>query len=407
VVESVAGTASAAGSQRKPKTSTANSQVKPSGFSPEENKNTAVVLDSVFTKPQDKNSATSPAISGNGQTGPFSSPKESPQAIIEGKLSSPVETQNSDLPGDIQTDNAEEQKTDYFKEEKPARESATPPVDTIMRGSLKNRVPVWIYWAGSVALLFFAVTALYSFYYPGKVKRTLYDRAEEHFLHGRHEAALQLYGEYKLRYPADGVIPEVNKRIIQIGENEAAQLQKQVKIYALMQKAAESYNKQCYLKPENDNAMIYIREILQEDPGFVPALALQNRIVDFYFEQAEMAFDIDRYDRAVMYYENILAIRPDDTRIQSDLDRALKLKYVYSMLDDMSTLADAREELKDFLEEKSRLKSKIRQEREKLREASQNLESKQNTTPTKSQTIDKKSVLKTQPVRAGLTFRSN
>jgi TolA-binding protein/RNA polymerase subunit RPABC4/transcription elongation factor Spt4 len=374
-----------------------------------ERQNMDTVLNPV-TKKQQKNTLTTSTVNSanNRQSGTFSSQQESSQAIIEGKLSSLLENKNSDLIPGSRRKSLERRKTDQKKRGKSAPKSSVSSANPSVAKSFKNKVPGWIYWVGSFTLMIATVMILYSFYYPDYAKKSLFSRAEEHFQEGRYEAALQLYREYKMRYPGNDVIPAVNERINQIRENESARIQKQIKIYSLMKKAAESYNKKRFLKPYDENAMMYIREALQEDPAFVPALALQNRIVDFYFEQAAKAFDEDRYDRAVMYYENILAIRPTDTKIQADLDRALKLKYVYGMLDDMSSLADAPQELKIFQEEKSRLKNQIRQERQKLREVSQELENKQNDASKGSNTVDKKSssqeVLNAQSISAGLTY---
>lgn len=252
-----------------------------------------------------------------------------------------------------------------------------------------NEVPFWVYWSGIALALILSAMVLYAFYYPDYTRKSVYSRAEELLNQGHTEAATRLYSEYKLRYPGDSAIPEINERINRIQQNESELTQKQVRIFELMQKAAEAFNKQRYLVPTEESAIRYISEILREDPEFIPALELQNRIVDFCFAQAEAAFDEDRYDRAIVYYQNLLAIKPNDTLIKNALDRSLKLKYVYGMLDKSSGLADAKADYKNLQSEKYKLKSQIREERQRLKEVSRQLESKINSAPEKSTASDK------------------
>jgi RNA polymerase subunit RPABC4/transcription elongation factor Spt4 len=288
------------------------------------------------------------------------------------------------------------------KTEKP-RVQKTPKIAGASKG-----VPSWAYWGGSALVLIFSAMIIYAFYYPNYNRKALYSRAEELLNQGHTEAAVQLYREYKLRYPADGAIPEINERINRIQQNESEFTQKQVRIFELMQKAAEAYNQQHYLVPDEDNAVRYISEILREDPDFIPALELQNRIVDFYFAQAEAAFDEDNYDRAVAYYQNLLVIKPNNTLIENALDRSLKLKYVYGMLDKSSDLAEAKADYKNLLKEKYKLKTQIREERQRLKEVSQQLENKKNNTTGKSAASGKNPssqvFLESEPMTAGMAF---
>lgn len=287
-----------------------------------------------------------------------------------------------------------------------ARKAPTQQTPKAMKAS--KGVPSWAYWSGAALLLILFAMALYVFYYPQYTRNSLYSRAEELLNQGHTEAAIQLYREYKLRYPGDNAIPEINERINRIQQNESQFTQKQVRIFGLMQKAAEAYNKQQYLLPDEDNAIHYISEILQEDPEFIPALELRNRIVDFYFAQAEAAFDEDHYDKAILYYKNLLVIKPNDGLIQNAIDRSLKLKYVHEMLDESSGLAEAKANYKNLQSEKYKLKAQIREERRRLKEVSQQLENKKSGTPENSTASDKNPssevFVNDKPITAGIAL---
>lgn len=290
------------------------------------------------------------------------------------------------------------------KQTRPQQAKNNPPAS----GSLKGKAPSWIYWGTLTAVLIAAAITVYAHYYPVYLRNSLYSRAEGFFNEGHHDAALQLYREYKLRYPADSAIPYINERINQIQQGENEFTKKQIKIFSTMQKAAEAYNNNNYLEPREESAVFYISEILREDPEFIPALELQNRVVDYYLEQAETAFDKDLYDKAVAYYENLLTIKPEDPQFKNAYERALKLKYVYGMLDDMSALAEAKEELKNLQKEKYKLKMQIQQERRKLKENSREMETRKNDASGKSTVSDKKSsnqvLLDGNAVAAGMAF---
>ena len=88
------------------------------------------------------------------------------------------------------------------KTEKP-RVQKTPKIARASKG-----VPAWAYWGGSALVLIFSAMIIYAFYYPNYNRKALFSRAEELLNQGHTEAAVQLYREYKLRYPADGAIPE-------------------------------------------------------------------------------------------------------------------------------------------------------------------------------------------------------
>lgn len=223
-------------------------------------------------------------------------------------------------------------------------------------------------------LLAAALAAGYVQFYPDFQRKSLLSRAEVLFNASQYDAARALYLQYQKQFPRGGEIALVNERVEHIRALDRERTEKQISLYALMKKAADAFNAGRYLEPAEDNANQFIVEILQTDPGFTPALELRNRMLDHFYQQAEIAFDKDQYDAAVTFYQNILAVKPGDPVVANALDRALKLKYVYGMLDDMSGLEAAKNELKNLQREKYRLKNQIQQERNKLKEISRQVE---------------------------------
>jgi len=339
----------------------------------------------------------------NLKTETVTPPASTPHIIIEEKPSRAQKPASAASPSVKKEKISKGKATPPKTETKKARPQQMPNTVKTPKG-----VPSWAYWSGGALVLILFAMALYAFYYPNYTRNSLYSRAEELLNQGHTEAAVQLYREYKLRYPGDSAIPEINERINRIQQNESQFIQKQVRIFGLMQKAAEAYNKQQYLLPDEDNAIRYISEILQEDPQFIPALELQNRIVDFYYAQAEAAFDEDRYDKAILYYKNLLVIKPNDALIQNAIDRSLKLKYVHEMLDDSGGLAEAKANYKNLQSEKYKLKTQIREERQRLQEVSRQLENKKSGTPGNSTASDKNPssevFVNNKPITAGMAL---
>lgn len=214
----------------------------------------------------------------------------------------------------------------------------------------------------------------YVFYYPDFQRKSLLSRAEVLFNASQYDAARALYFQYERQFPRGAEISLVHERLEHLRSLDRERLEKQIFLYDLMKKAADAFNAGRYLEPAEDNANHYIVEILQIDPDFTPAIELRNRMLDHFYQQAAMAFEGDQYDAAVTFYQNILALKPDDPVITNALDRALKLKYVYGMLDEVSGLEATKNELKNLEREKERLKNQIQQERNRLKEISRQIE---------------------------------
>lgn len=231
-----------------------------------------------------------------------------------------------------------------------------------------------VYVIVAMLLLVAALAAGYALYYPDFQRKSLLSRAEVLFNASQYDAARALYFQYEKQFPRGAEISLVKERMEHIRALDRERLEKQIFLYDLMKKAADAFNAGRYLEPAEDNANHYIVEILQNDPGFTPAMELRNRMLDHFYQQAEIAFDGDQYDAAVTFYQNILAVKPGDPVVANALDRALKLKYVYGMLDDMSGVEAAKNELKNLQREKYRLKNQIQQERNKLKEISRQIE---------------------------------
>lgn len=272
---------------------------------------------------------------------------------------------------------------------KAAAKAQTPPAaplrDQKIPGSAKPFQPVvekpvragrrsGVYVIVAVLLLIAAAAGGYALYYPDFQRKSLLSRAEVLFNASQYDAARALYFQYEKQFPRGAEISLVKERMEHIRALDRERLEKQIFLYDLMKKAADAFNAGRYLEPAEDNANHYIVEILQNDPGFTPAMELRNRMLDHFYQQAEIAFDGDQYDAAVTFYQNILAVKPGDPVVANALDRALKLKYVYGMLDDMSGVEAAKNELKNLQREKYRLKNQIQQERNKLKEISRQIE---------------------------------
>ncbi len=150
----------------------------------------------------------------------------------------------------------------------------------------------------------------------GAQSAQLFAQAESFFTAGNHANALRLYRQLVNQYPEDPLAEVARSRMAKVQaallELERDKLMREQRITLLLEQARKAFARQRYLSPEDDNAELYIREILMLDPAHEEALQLQQKIVDYYTRRGEMAFQKKRYQAARRFFENVLEISPED-----------------------------------------------------------------------------------------------
>lgn len=181
----------------------------------------------------------------------------------------------------------------------------------------------------AVIVMLAAVVAYVTVKQSAPSPTALYSQAESFYNIQNYPAALQLYHQFIREYPNDPLVPLVNDRINSIDQQSAAAVSDSTEgqqYKELMLKANIAFQKQQYVRPEDDNVIAYTNAILKMDPAYQPALELYERVIAYYQTQAEAAMQKGRYNDAIGYYHTILEIKPNDAQIISKIHSILTQK---------------------------------------------------------------------------------
>ncbi len=182
----------------------------------------------------------------------------------------------------------------------------------------------------TVIVLLAAVVAYVTVKQSAPSPTSLYSQAESFYNTQNYPAALQLYQQFIEKYPDDPLVPLVNDKISSINRQSVAAVSDstdgQPQLKELMLKANIAFQKEQYVRPEEDNVIAYTTAILKMDPTYQPALDLHDRVIAYYQTQAEAAMQKGRYNDAIGYYHTILEIKPNDAQIISKIHSILTQK---------------------------------------------------------------------------------
>ena len=159
---------------------------------------------------------------------------------------------------------------------------------------------------------------------------TLYSEAESLYESQNYPEALQLYTQFAEAYPNDPLTPIVNEKINlltrQTTESEVAQTDDKTRIQELMLKANIALQKQQYVKPKNDNVIAYTSAVLRIDPAYQPAKDMFENVIGHFQALADESLRKGNHNEAIIYYQTILEIKPNDANIISKIHSILTQK---------------------------------------------------------------------------------
>lgn len=144
--------------------------------------------------------------------------------------------------------------------------------------------------------------------------RDAFAKAEELFTQAKYSEALNAYETFMVEYPQSELLPladmkraEIRGSLLAVEQEREAQ---QKRLPGLVDNAINAFQDKNYLTPEDDNAMIYIREILKIDPENKYINNMKNKIVSFYLAEAEKDQKRYYFRSAAKNYERVLSIDP-------------------------------------------------------------------------------------------------
>lgn len=144
--------------------------------------------------------------------------------------------------------------------------------------------------------------------------KTLFSRGEMLYQQGKYSDAKQVYQEYLRQYPEGDFASLSLLRSVEIQDSllavEARHLMRQKQLPELVDKAIQAYQSGNFLTPEENNALMYIQEILEIDPENNYILKMKQKIIKFYMEQGDQAVARQSPNTAIRYYEIVLGIDP-------------------------------------------------------------------------------------------------
>lgn len=175
-----------------------------------------------------------------------------------------------------------------------------------------------------------AVVAYFAVNQPAQSPTSLYSQAERYYDSQNYSEALNLYTQFAETYPNDPLIPMVNEKIAMINEQtsqgEPAENDEPARIKELMLKANIALQKQQYVKPKDDNVIAYTTAVLKIIPNYKPAVEMYNNVINHYENLAEESLQKGRYNDAIIYYQTILEIKPNDAELIGKIHSILTQK---------------------------------------------------------------------------------
>ena len=159
---------------------------------------------------------------------------------------------------------------------------------------------------------------------------SIYSQAESYYESQNYPEALNLYIQFAEKFPNDPLMPIVSERIDMLSQQtapvDAIEIDDQTKIKHLMLKANVAFHKQQYVRPRNDNVIAYAAAVLKIDPTYQPALEMYDKVVNHFTNLGEDALNKGKYNDAIIYYQTVLEIKPNDAEIISKIHSILTQK---------------------------------------------------------------------------------
>ena len=129
---------------------------------------------------------------------------------------------------------------------------------------------------------------------------------------GQLEAALSAYSEFRNTFPESDLVGLAGNRIAALNDSlNQRKLAQTEELATLISKAETTFSKKQFVVPDDDNVILYTRAILALDPDNSQALALEERVIDYYHQQADRSVKRGRLQRAIGYYERVLSFQPE------------------------------------------------------------------------------------------------
>ncbi len=185
-----------------------------------------------------------------------------------------------------------------------------------------------------VAIIVLAAAAYFVLDKPEASPTELYSQAETYYSNQNYTEALALYTQLIEDHPDNPLAPVVREKVKQLNQqvsqpvNIVAEDQQRIKEW--MVSANLAFKSQQYLRPKDDNAVAYIKNILAIDPNYTPALEMQQNIIANFEQLAEAAVSNGLFNDGISYYQMILEIKPNDPEVLKKMRYVLEQKSALS-----------------------------------------------------------------------------
>jgi tetratricopeptide (TPR) repeat protein len=216
----------------------------------------------------------------------------------------------------------DEEVSDYYEEYTAPAQQTVPSRQKSYKGIVAASLAIMIIISAVVA--YFAVNQ------PPQSPTSIYSQAESYYDSQNYPAALSLYTQFAESYPNDPLIPMVNEKIAMINQQtspvETAEDDEPARIKELMLKANIALQRQQYVKPKDENVIAYTTAVLKIVPNYQPAVEMYNNVINHYETLAEQALEKGKYNDAIIYYQTILEIKPNDAELIGKIHSILTQK---------------------------------------------------------------------------------
>jgi tetratricopeptide (TPR) repeat protein len=246
-------------------------------------------------------------------------PRDTPGMQYDNPLKESIEKNLNDQLRDYQeTDDAVDDYYQYSTENQPRPQAKSKSKKGIVVGSLLV-----------IALLSLFV-AYFAMSHSAPSPTSIYSRAESYYENQNYPDALSLYIRFAEQFPNDPLMPIVSERIDMLTQQtapvDAVEVDDQTRIKDLMIKANVALQKQQYVKPRNDNVIAYASAVLGINPNYQPALEMYDNVINHFTNLAEEALNKSKYNDAIIYYQTVLEIKPNDAEIIGKIHSILTQK---------------------------------------------------------------------------------
>jgi TolA-binding protein len=188
---------------------------------------------------------------------------------------------------------------EYAPADEPELQSKTRNTKSILLGSL------FIIVLLSLSVAYFAMKQ------SAPSSTSLYSEAESYYENQNYPEALQLYTQFANQFPNDPLMPVVSERIDMLTQQTAA---------------VEVAGTDDQTRIKDDNVIAYASAILKIDPGYQPALDMYENVINHFTKLADEALSKGRYNDAIIYYQTVLEIKPNDAEVIGKIHSILTQK---------------------------------------------------------------------------------